>query len=182
MDGDRKMYPLAADHPERVGRLVLVEAVVPGLAAPPPLIMPGAGVDRLFHFAFNRPGSLNEELVAGRERLFFGHQFATKAVRPLPGHAIAVHVAALARDRDALRASFGPYRAIDETVAQNTRRRGRRLRMPVLTVAGDRSVGDALAESPAPVVEDLTAVVLPGCGHYPAEEMLAAVVPFIRQG
>ena len=176
-------YALAADHPQRVERLAVAEAVIPGLAPSPPLFAPQEAVDRLWHFGFNRLGSLNEELVAGRERLFFGHQFATKAARPLPEHAVDLYVEALASDRDALRASFEFYRAIDTTIEQNTRRKKRKLTMPVLTIAGARSVGDLVGATLAPAAEDVTNVVLPDCGHFPAEEapqsMLAILTEFL---
>lgn len=177
-------YALAADHPERLERLALAEALIPGLAPSPPLFAPQEAVDRQWHFAFNRLDSLNERLVEGRERLFFGHQFATKAARPLPPpHAVDLSIKALAGDRDALRASFAVYRAIDATIEQNHGRRRQRLAMPVLTIAGDRSVGEPAGAALAPAAEDVTSVVLPGCGHFPAEEapreMLAVLNDFL---
>ncbi len=163
-------YALAADHPQRLERLAVAEAVIPGLAPSPPLFAPQEAVDRLWHFGFNRLGSLNEQLVEGRERLFFGYQFATKAARPLPEHAVDLYIEPLASDRDALRASFEFYRAIDTTIEQNARRKERRLTMPVLAIAGARSVGELVGKTLAPAAEDVTSIVLPDCGHFPAEE------------
>lgn len=176
-------YALAADHPGRVERLAVAEAVIPGLAPSPPLFAPQESVDRLWHFGFNRLGSLNEQLVEGRERLFFGHQFATKAARRLPEHAVDLYIEPLASDRDALRASFEFYRAIDTTIEQNARRKTRKLVMPVLTIAGALSVGELVGETLAPAADDVTSIVLPDCGHFPAEEapqdMLAALTEFL---
>jgi pimeloyl-ACP methyl ester carboxylesterase len=177
-------FALAADHPDRIVRLALAEAVIPGLAPSPPLLTSDAAVQRVWHFVFNRLESLNEELVRGRERLFFGHQFATKAVQPLPEHAVDVYVRMLASDADALRSSFEFYRALDVTIEQNARRRDSRLRMPVLTIAGAGSLGDGMTTGPIPALtDDLTNVVLPDCGHYPAEEapehLLAALTAFL---
>ena len=140
-------FALAADHPERVSRVAMAEAVVPGLSDSPPLFMPKRAVNRQFHLAFNRLESLNEQLVVGREHLFLAHQFATKAVRPLPQYAIDYHVQTLARDRDALRACFEFYRAIDTTMEQNQRRSRQRLGMPVLTIAGAGAIGEAVGAS-----------------------------------
>jgi pimeloyl-ACP methyl ester carboxylesterase len=176
-------YTLAADHPQRVAQVAMAEALVPGLSDCPPLFMPKGAVNRQFHFAFNRLESLNERLVEGREHLFLGHQFATKAVRPLPQYAIDYYVHTLARDRDALRACFEFYRAIDTTMAQNQRRSGQRLRMPVLTIAGAGSIGEAVGVALAPVADDLTSVILERCGHYLAEEapeeMLSVLTEFL---
>jgi pimeloyl-ACP methyl ester carboxylesterase len=176
-------YALSADHPQRVSRVAMAEAVVPGLSDSPPLFMPKGAVNRQFHFAFNRLESLNEQLVEGREHLFLGHQFATKAVRPLPQYAIDYYVQTLARDRDALRACFEFYRAIDTTMLQNQRRSRQRLRMPVLTIAGAGSIGEDVGAALAPVADDLTSVILERCGHYLAEEapeeMLSVLSEFL---
>jgi hypothetical protein len=43
---------------------------------------------------------------------------------------------ALAADPDTLRGSFGAYRALDATIAQNERRKTRRLTLPVLAIGG----------------------------------------------
>ena len=51
--------------------------------------------DRLWHFAFNRLAEVNEELVRGREEVYFGFQFA-KATRTLPSYAVRYYVDALA--------------------------------------------------------------------------------------
>ena len=47
-------YALAADHPDRVARLAVAEAAMPGVSASPPLFGSTAANDRLWHFAFNR--------------------------------------------------------------------------------------------------------------------------------
>jgi pimeloyl-ACP methyl ester carboxylesterase len=177
-------YALAADHPERVERLVLAEAVIPGVAPSPDLFLPSAAVHRLWHFTFNRLDDLNERLVAGRERLFFGWQFEHKAATPLPAHAIDVYIDAIASSPEALHASFGPYRDLELSFEQNTRRKQTRLTMPVLTLAGEFSVADQVAATIGPVADDVHHVVLPGCGHFPAEEtpqeMLAELTEFLR--
>jgi pimeloyl-ACP methyl ester carboxylesterase len=47
-------YALAADHPERLERLVVGEAVITGVTPAPPLLVPGPLNKRLWHIAFNR--------------------------------------------------------------------------------------------------------------------------------
>ena len=176
-------YAVAADHPDRVERLVLAEANIPGVAPSPPLLGPEAANDRLWHFAFNRKRGLNEELVRGREHLYFGDQFAAKAAVPLPESAVGFYVQTIARSADALRASFEFYRAIDEIIAQNERRRTRPLTMPVLTLAGDRSLGPRVGEIGQLIAADPINVVIGNCGHYLPEEqpeaMLDYLLPFL---
>ncbi|WOX16203.1 alpha/beta hydrolase [Streptomyces sp. N50] len=168
-------YALAADHPARVGRLSIVEAVIPGLTPSPPFFGPDAANLRLWQFGFNRLTDLNEELVRGRERLFFGWQFATKAATPtaIPAYAVDVYVDAITADPRALRASFAYYRALDETIAQNERRGKTRLALPVLAVGGALWSGASAAQTMRLAADDVTEVVLDDCGHYPAEEQPA---------
>ncbi|WP_310721039.1 hypothetical protein [Streptomyces lydicus] len=80
---------------------------------------------------FNRLTDVNEQLVRGRAHLYFGHQFATKAAKALPDHAVQHYVDTLAADPATLRCSFAFYRALDTTIAQNQRRAGRPLTLPV---------------------------------------------------
>ncbi|WP_236030174.1 alpha/beta fold hydrolase [Paractinoplanes lichenicola] len=165
-------YALAADHPERVGRLAVVDAVIPGVTPAPSVFAPAAANQRLWHFGFNRLSGLNEQLVRGRERLFFGHQFAVKGATPtaIPSDAVDVYVNAITADPDGLRASFEYYRALDDTITQNERRKTRRLKLPVLAVGGALYSGPMVADTMRQVADDVTEAVIDDCGHYPAEE------------
>jgi pimeloyl-ACP methyl ester carboxylesterase len=176
-------YALAADHPERLDRLAVAEAAIPGLAPSPPFFGGAAANDRLWHFAFNRLTELNEQLVKGREHLYFGRQFAAKAVMKLPDYAVKHYIDALASDPESLRASFEFYRALDTTIAQNQRRKTRRLTLPVLTIAGAENSGELVGNTMRLVADDVESLIIPDCGHYPPEEapeaMLAALTAFL---
>ncbi|MET8849830.1 alpha/beta hydrolase [Amycolatopsis sp. NPDC004625] len=168
-------YALAADHPERVGRLTVVDAIIPGLTPTPSVFGSAAVNQRLWHFGFNRLDGLNEELVRGRERLYFGTQFATKAATPdaIPAHAVDVYVDAIVAHPRGLRASFAYYRALDETIAQNEKRRETRLTLPVLAIGGARYCGPQVAETMRLAADDVTEAIVDDCGHYVAEEQPA---------
>jgi pimeloyl-ACP methyl ester carboxylesterase len=176
-------YALAADHPDRLERLVVAEAAIPGLSPSPPLFGTGDVNNRLWHFAFNRLDEVNEELVRGREHLYFGRQFATKAAKPLPEYAVRHYVDTLAADPEALRASFEFYRALDTTIAQNRQRSTRPLALPVLAVGGGESLGESVAATMRLGAERVESLVIPDCGHYPAEEapeeMLDGLIAFL---
>ena len=58
-------YALAADQPSRVSRLVVAEAVLPGVTPFPPLVLPQAEDERAFHFMFNKLPTMNAQLVRG---------------------------------------------------------------------------------------------------------------------
>ena len=175
-------YALAADHPDRVDRVALAEIPgSPGAAPSPPVFVPGPINDRLWHLPFNRLEKINEQLVTGREGIFFGWEFDA-AAKKLPDDVIDYYVGLLSNP-DALRGSFGFYRALDTTIAQDRRREN-----PAADHArpGDRrraSFGDHVGDAMKLVADDVQSVVIPGTGHCVAEEapdeMLAALSAFL---
>jgi pimeloyl-ACP methyl ester carboxylesterase len=175
-------YALAADHPDRVARAALLEIPgSPGAAPAPPALMPGPVNDRLWHLLFNRLDKINEQLVTGRERIFYDWEFEA-AAKKLSDATIDYYVQALSNP-DSLRASFGFYRALDTTIAQDQQRARRRLALPVLAVGGALSFGDHVADAMRLVADDVEGVVIPDTGHFLAEEspeeLLAALTPFL---
>ena len=175
-------YALAADHPDRVDRLAVAEAAMPGVSPSPPLFGSTAANDRLWHFAFNRLAEVNDQLAAGREDVYFGFQFA-KAARPLPDYTVKYYIDALAADPAALHGSFAAYRALDATIAQNQQRTTRRLTLPVLAIGGAKGIGEGAANTMKLAADNVQSVVIPGSGHYlleeAPEETLAALTAFL---
>jgi pimeloyl-ACP methyl ester carboxylesterase len=164
-------YALAADHPDRVERLVVGEASIPGVSPSPPLIVAGPVNARLWHIAFNRlAGDVNERLVRGREEVYFGAEYAASAGTPLPDQVVKYYIERLASDPEALRGSFEWYRAIDVSSIQNERRKARRLTIPVLAIGGAKSSGEGTANTMKLVADDVKGVVIHGSGHWVAEE------------
>jgi pimeloyl-ACP methyl ester carboxylesterase len=175
-------YALAADHPDRVDRVALAE--IPGPPIPshsPPVFVHGPVNNRLWHIPFNRVENLPEQLIAGREDIFFGYEFAIQGGK-LPDDLIKYYVS-LVSNPDSLRGSLGWYRAFDATLAQNEERKTRRLTMPVLAIGGEVSYGEHVGEAMKPLADDVQSVVIPGTGHWVAEqapeEMLAALTAFL---
>jgi len=176
-------YALAADHPGRVARLAVAETPLPGVSPSPPLFAVARLNNALWHFTFNRLAEVNDQLVTGREEIYFGWQFATKAARPLPGYAVRHYIDTLAASPEALHASFGMYRALEATIAQNQQRTTQRLPMPVLGIGGEHSLKEQVADTMKLAADDVQTLVVPGCGHHPAEETpeetLAALTAFL---
>jgi pimeloyl-ACP methyl ester carboxylesterase len=175
-------YALAADHPHRVDRLVLAEIPgSPGAAPSPPVFVPAPINDRLWHLPFNRLEKINEQLVAGREDIFFGWEFDA-AAKKLPDDVIDYYVGLLSNP-EALHSTFGFYRALDTTIAQDQRRQATRLTMPVLAIGGAASFGEHVGEAVGLVADDVQSVVIPDTGHFVAEEapaeMLATLTAFL---
>ena len=175
-------YALAADHPGRLDRLAVAEAAMPGVSPSPPLFGGTQASNRLWHFAFNRLAHVNEQLVQGREHVYFGFQFA-KAVRKLPDEAVRHYIDPLAADPDALRGTFAAYRALDTTIAQNQQRTERRLTLPVLAIGGAEGIGQGAADTMKLAADDVQGLVIPGSGHYcleeAPEEVAAALTAFL---
>ena len=170
---------LALRRPDRIRRLVLMEAVLgslPGaedfLAAGPP-----------WWFGFHSVPGLAETVLAGHEAQYIDWFLTTGTCgRGLPPDIRDAFVNAYT-GTDALRCAFAYYRAlpatarqIDEAVTAN------RLAMPTLAV-GAHPVGATLERQLRPIADDLTAHVIPDCGHIiPLDrprELLHLMTPFL---
>lgn len=166
------VHAMAADFPERIARLALLDGAIPGVSPSPSALAPQAVNNRVWHFGFNRLGAeLNEALVRGREEIFFAWQFHNKAGRPdaIPPADVAAYIEAY-KDPETLRAGFDYYRAIETNMAQNAKRIATPLRMPILIVAGEKGVGQAMVDGLCGIGPDLSGRVLPGIGHYVLDE------------
>jgi pimeloyl-ACP methyl ester carboxylesterase len=177
-------YALAADHPDRVERLVVSEAPIPGVSPSPPLFLPPPLNAMLWHLAFNQLPKINEQLVTGREEIFFGAEFdASAGTHKLPGDAVRYYIDTLAADPDHLRGSFEFYRAIPATTAQNEKRKTQRLTLPVLAIGGAESSGEGPGNTMKLVADNVQTVVLTGSAHWVAEQapeqLLAALTTFL---
>ena len=148
----------------------------------PPLFASAHLNNALWHFVFNRLAAVNDQLVTGREDVYFGWQFATKAARTARVRRPALHRHPRS-DPAALHASFAIYRALDATIAQNQERKTQRLSH---ARAGHRrraqSAGQ-VADTMKLTADDVQTLVIPGCGHHPPEEApqetLAALTAFL---
>ena len=175
-------YAVAADHPERVARLAVGEAPLPGITPPFPLILPDALVDMLYHLPFNQLRETNELLVQGREHIFFPAEFAASAgTHKLAKEIVDYYVDGLAASPEALHGSFQLYRAFGATTAQNQERKAHRLTMPVLAMGGAESSGEAVAGTMKAVAEDVQGIVIPGAAHWLAEQAPDAVIAALTE-
>lgn len=170
-------YALAADHRDRVERLVVAEIPgPPGVEHPeipaPPLFVPEFLNDRLWHIPFNR---VDDELIINMVRSnadeFYRYEFAIQGGgATLPNPTIRYYVDLYNRNKDALRASFGLYRAWDATIEQNRQRQENQLTIPVLGIGGANSWGPAAAEGIRPAAVEVETAVIPNTGHWVAEQ------------
>ena len=176
-------YALAADHRDRVDRLAVSEAPLPGISPSPPLFLPPPLNAMLWHLAFNQLPEINEQLVSGREDIFFGAEFdASAGTRKLPDDVVRYYIETL-KDPDRLRGSFGFYRAVPASIAQNEQRKTRRLTLPVLAIGGEESSGQSVGNTMKLAADNVQTLVIPGCAHWVAEQapdqLLAALTTFL---
>jgi pimeloyl-ACP methyl ester carboxylesterase len=120
----------------------------------------------------------------GTGEIFFGAEFdASAGTNKLPNDAVKYYIDTLASDPEALRGSFGFYRAIPTTAGQNQQRKEQRLTMPVLAIGGAESSGVMVGATMQLVADNVQTVVLAGAGHWVAEqapeELLAALATFL---
>ena len=174
-------YALAADHPDRIERLVVGEAPLVGITPSAPLFLPAPLNDRLFHLMFNQLAELNEQLVRGREDIWFGYELTASTAKKPTQETVAYYTSLFASSPDALRGSFGFYRAINTTIAQNQERKNRRLTIPVLAVGGERSSMETVGASMKLVADNVQTAVIAGSGHFVAEEAPEQLLPALTQ-
>jgi pimeloyl-ACP methyl ester carboxylesterase len=177
-------YALAADHPDHVERVGLAEVPGPPGAVPsPPFFPPPSLNNKLWHIAVNRLDEVNEQLVSGREDIYFGYEFDIQAgENKLPDDLVGYYVGLLSNP-ESLHGSFAFYREWQTMMEQNEQRKERPLTMPVLAISGEASWGEAIGDGIKAVAKDVQTAVIPGAGHWFAEqapeETVAALTAFL---
>jgi pimeloyl-ACP methyl ester carboxylesterase len=159
-------YAYAAQFPEAVDKLVLMDAFLPGVDGWEPIYNNPA----IWHFRFNGPTP--EALVAGRERMYFEHfwnDFAADKTHSIPEIERQAYTAAYARP-GRMRAGWAYFVSFQEAATDFAQFSRTKLSMPVLSIGGDKANGAALARQIKLVATNATSVILPNTGHWVMEE------------
>jgi pimeloyl-ACP methyl ester carboxylesterase len=177
-------YALASDHPDRVERVALCEVPgPPGAVDSPPFFAPAPLNNGLWHIAVNRLDEVNEQLVTGREDIYFGYEFNIQAGKNKLSPELIDYYVGLLQNPDSLHGTFAFYREWDAMQEQNEQRKNRPLTMPVLGLSGEDSWGAAVGEAFKSLANDVQTAVIPGAGHWFAEqaphETVAALTAFL---
>jgi pimeloyl-ACP methyl ester carboxylesterase len=175
--GNMVAYALASRHPERVSKLVLMDAPVPGVGPWDEVLKNPL----LWHFRFGGPDM--ERLVAGRERIYldrFWNEFSAD-----PSHfseAARAHYATLYAAPGRMHAGFGQFAAFERDAVDNRAWLAGhgKITMPVLAVGGAASFGSIMAVVAQAGAIDVEERVIPGSGHWLMEEQPVATVAAIR--
>lgn len=176
-------YAHAADWPADDKSLTVMEAALPGITPPGSAGIPSdEGNMRSWHFAFNRLPDLPELLVQGHERAYLAWLFAQKSTQGYVFNqdALDEYTRVFAQPGGA-RAAFSYYRAAfsDTGLQQNRARAANTLRMPVLAIGGQYSVGNGMASTMKLVAGDVRGQTIAGAGHFVLEESPAQVAEAI---
>lgn len=176
-------FAYARRYPDGVDRLVLAELAVPGFGLEEAMDVARGG---RWHFGFFMTPDVPEMLLSGHEEEFFTWWFHHLAADPSTfGPDQIAAVAITYTGRDALRAGFEHYRTLlaDGQANRDWYAAGGRLTVPTLALGGEHAVGTRLADALRDVASDLTTGVVPGSGHFLAEEnpeaFLALLTPFV---
>lgn len=174
--GNMVAFQFAAQYPERIARLVLIDAPVPGVGPWDEILKNPL----LWHFRFGGPDM--ERLVAGRERIYldrFWNEFSASPDRF--SEAARRHYAALYALPGAMHSGFAQFAAFDQDAIDNRAVLARgRLKLPILAIGGQKSFGPMMATVMRAASDNVTEGVVPDSGHWIMEENPQATITLVR--
>ena len=159
-------YAYAAQFPTEVTKLVLMDAFLPGVEGWEAVY----NNPNIWHFRFNGPTP--EALVQGRERTYFEYfwnDLAADKTRSIPEADRKAYTAAYARP-GRMHAGWAYFVSFQQAAKDFAQLSQTKLHMPVLTIGGEKSLGEALGQQTKLVATDVTVVVLKDTGHWVLEE------------
>jgi pimeloyl-ACP methyl ester carboxylesterase len=159
-------YAYAAQFPTEVTKLVLMDAFLPGVEGWEAVY----DNPNIWHFRFNGPTP--EALVQGRERTYFEYfwnDFAADKNHSIPDADRRVYAAAYSRP-GRMHAGWAYFVSFQQAAKDFAQLSQTKLPMPVLTIGGEKSLGEALGQQAKLVATDATVVVLKNTGHWVLEE------------
>lgn len=172
-------YAYAAQYPNEVEKLALLEAPIPGIGDVWEKIYT---TPALWHFHYvNSPIAL--DLVKGRERIFLEHFWQTLSPHPETFSEADREFYAKSYAQDgAMRAAFEMFKLFNTQDAEDNRKFAiNKLTMPVLTIEGDKAMGGALAIQAKLVSENVMSITLTDTGHWLMEQRPAEVKTALRK-
>jgi pimeloyl-ACP methyl ester carboxylesterase/uncharacterized RmlC-like cupin family protein len=174
--GNMVAYAYAATYPDKVERLVVMDAPIPGID-PWSEILQNPGV---WHFNFHGPDA--ERLVAGRERIYFDRIWNDFTADPSkPDEDTINFFAATYAQPGGMRAGFAQFTAFSQDAKDNKIFEQTKLTMPVMAVGGEKSFGPLQAVIMRHVATNVQEEVVAGSGHWLMEERPEYTVALIRK-
>lgn len=159
-------YAYAAQFPAETEKLAVMDAFLPGVPGWEPIY----NDPNVWHFRFN--GEYPEALVKGRERTYFEYFWnvlAADKAHSLPEPDRKAYIEAYSKP-GRMRAGWAYFASWPQLAKDFAQLSQTKLTMPVLSIGGEKSLGNQLAEQMKLVADNVTVVVLPNTGHWILEE------------
>ena len=159
-------YAYAAQFPAETEKLVVMDAFLPGVAGWEAIY----NDPNTWHFRFNGPTP--EALVKGRERIYFEYfwnDLAADKTHSIPEADREAYTEAYSKP-GRMRAAWAYFASWPQLAKNFAQLSQTKLKMPVLSIGGEKSLGNQLAAQMKLVATDVTVVVLPNTGHWILEE------------
>jgi pimeloyl-ACP methyl ester carboxylesterase len=166
-------YAYAAQYPDEVERIVLMDAFLPGVGNWKDVWL----LRDLWHFHFT--GEVPLKLVAGRERIYFEHfwnDFAADKTHSIPEADRRFYAASYAQP-GGMRAGFEYFKVFPQDAVDFAALATKKLEMPMLVLTGEKASGTFLIEQGRLVANNVQGTVVKGSGHWLMEEARQDVVP-----
>jgi pimeloyl-ACP methyl ester carboxylesterase len=166
-------YAYAAQYPNEVDRIVLMDAFLPGVGNWRDVWL----MRDLWHFHFY--GKTPLALVHGRERIYFEHfwnDFAANPARSVSERDRRIYAKAYARP-GGMRAGFEYFRAFEQDAEDFAHFAQTPLLMPMLVLTGEKASGEGLIQQGRLVAKNVEGVVVHNSGHWLMEEAPEQVIP-----
>jgi Predicted hydrolases or acyltransferases (alpha/beta hydrolase superfamily) len=159
-------YAYATQFPAETEKLVVMDAFLPGVTGWEAIY----NAPNVWHFRFN--GEYPEALVKGRERIYFEYfwnVFAADKTRSIPEADRKAYTEAYSRP-GRMRAAWAYFASWPQLAKDFAQLSQTKLTMPVLSIGGEKSLGNELAQQMKLVAENVTVIVLKDTGHWILEE------------
>jgi len=159
-------YAYATQFPAETEKLVVMDAFLPGVPGWEAIY----NAPNVWHFRFN--GEYPEALVKGRERIYFEYfwnVFAADKTRSILEADRKAYTEAYSKP-GRMRAAWAYFASWPQLAKDFAQLSQTKLTMPVLSIGGEKSLGNELAAQMKLVADNVTVVVLPNTGHWILEE------------
>src|SRR6266403_6008 len=159
-------YAYATQFRNETEKLAVMDAFLPGVAGWEAIY----NAPNIWHFRFN--GEYPEKLVQGRERTYFEYFWnvlAADKTRSIPEAERKAYTAAYARP-GRMRAAWAYFASWPQLATEFAPLSKTKLTMPVLSIGGEKSLGNQLGAQMKLVADNVTVIVLQNAGHWILEE------------
>jgi pimeloyl-ACP methyl ester carboxylesterase len=166
-------YAYAAQYPDEVESIVLMDAFLPGVGDWTKVWL----LRDLWHFHFY--GDTPLKLVQGRERTYFEHfwnDFAADRTHSIPEADRRFYAAEYAKP-GGMRAGFEYFKNFEQDAKDFAGFAQTRLQIPMLVLSGEKAGGQFLIDQGRMVDANVEGVIIKGSGHWLMEEAPEQTIP-----